>query len=336
MLSQGNIESTATSSQNKHRKSCRNCEVVTWTIISLELNSRPPYLPLRNMSPLELKTTMEYFQENLAKGWIRNSTLSAGVPILFVKKKDGSLRFCVNYRGLNKITLKDRTPLPLIGESLDQLKGARYFTKIDLRTRYYNIRMAEGEEWKTAFRTRYGLYEYTVMPMGLTNAPATFQHAMNSIFSEYLDHFLLLYLDDLLIYSDNLEEHREQVKRVLRKLRENDLFAKPEKCEFEKNSVKYLRFIVGEEVVKMDRKKVEAILDWEEPQNVHDVQVFLGFANFYHRFIREYSKKAAGLTDLLRKENKKKFPLSERARRSFEDLKMVFTTASILQHFDES
>jgi hypothetical protein len=198
------------------------------------------------MSPLEMKTTMKYLQENLAKGWIRSFTSSAGAPILFVKKKDRSLQFCVDYRGLNKITLKDQTPLPLIGELLDRLKGAKYFTKINLRTGYYNIRMAEGEEWKTAFRTRYGLYEYTVMPMRLTNAPATFQYVMNSIFSEYLDRFLLKYLDNLLIYSDSLEEHRAQVKKVLRKLRENDLFAKPEKCEFEKNSIEYLGFIVGE------------------------------------------------------------------------------------------
>jgi hypothetical protein len=126
--------------------------------------------------------------------------------------------------------------------------------------------MAEGEEWKTAFRTRYGLYEYMVMPMGLTNAPATFQHAMNSIFSEYLDRFLLVYLDDLLIYSNDLQEHREQVRKVLKKLRENDFFAKPEKCEFEKHSVEYLGFIIEEGGVKMDRKKVEAILDWKEPR----------------------------------------------------------------------
>jgi hypothetical protein len=138
--------------------------------IPIESGKQPPFLPLRNQSPLELKTVKEYIDENLEKGWIRPSTSSAGAPILFVKKKDGSLRLCVDYRGLNKITLKDRTPLPLISESLDRLKGAKYFTKIDLRNGYHNIRVAEGDEWKTAFRTRYGLYEYTVMPFGLTNA----------------------------------------------------------------------------------------------------------------------------------------------------------------------
>jgi transposase InsO family protein len=302
--------------------------------IPLEPDTRPPYLPLRNMSQLELKTAMEYLEENLAKGWIRASTSSAGAPILFVKKKDGSLRFCVDYRGLNKITLKDRTPLPLIGESLDRLKGARYFTKIDLRTGYYNIRMAAGEEWKTAFRTRYGLYEYTVMPMGLTNAPATFQHVMNDIFKEYLDEFLLVYLDDLLIYSENLAEHRQQVKQVLQKLREHDLFAKPEKCEFEKDQVEYLGFVVSEKGVFMDKGKVKAIEEWEEPKSVHDVQVFLGFANFYRRFILNYSKKAIGLTNLLKKENRKAFPISVEARKSFETLKKAFITAPILVHFD--
>jgi hypothetical protein len=136
--------------------------------------------------------------------------------------------------------LKDRTPLPLISKSLDRLKGAKYFTKIDLRNSYHNIRVSEGDEWKTAFRTRYGLYEYTVMPFGLTNAPATFQHVMNEVFKDYLDEFLLTYLDDLLIYSQTLEEHREQVKKVLTRLREYDLFAKPKKCEFKKKSVEYL------------------------------------------------------------------------------------------------
>ena len=159
------------------------------------------------------------------------------------------------------------------------------------------------------FRTRYGLYEYTVMPMGLTNAPATFQHAMNEIFREHLDTFVLVYLDDILIYSKNKEEHRKHVRKVLELLRKNDLFAKPEKCAFGVDTVEYLGFVVSPEGVTMDKGKVQAILEWEEPRNVHDVQVFLGFANFYRRFILNYSKKATALTNLLKKENKKNFPL---------------------------
>jgi hypothetical protein len=156
-----------------------------------------------------------YLKENLAKGWIWNSTSPVEASILFMKKKDGLLRLCVDYQGLNKITIKDRTPLSLISKSLDRLKKAKYFIKLDLQTGYHNIRIAEGDEWKAAFRTRYGLYKYTVMPFGLTNALATFQHVMNEIFKNYINEFLLTCLDDLLIYSKNLEKHRKQVRKVL-------------------------------------------------------------------------------------------------------------------------
>jgi hypothetical protein len=189
----------------------------------LEPNSQPPYLPLYNMSQLELQATIDYLKENLDKGWIRTSSSPAGAPILFVKKKDGSLRLCVDYRGLNKITIKDRTPLPLIKESLDRLRGAKIFTKLSLRAGYHNIRIKEGDERKTAFRTRYGLYEYTVMPFDLTNAPATFQHVINTVMKEFIDDFVLTYLDDILIYSKDEDEHKEHVKKVLKKLRENDV-----------------------------------------------------------------------------------------------------------------
>jgi hypothetical protein len=168
------------------------------------------------------------------------------------------------------------------------------------------------------------------MPFGLTNAPATFQHVMNEIFKDYLDDFLLTYLDDLLIYSQTLDEHRKQVKKVLTRLRKYDLFAKPEKCEFEKKVVEYLGFIISEEGVRMDPKKVEAVLEWEEPRNVKEVQSFLGFANFYRRFIKEYSKVVSPLTDLLKKENQKKFPLKEEEKKAFEILKLAFTSAPIL------
>jgi len=152
--------------------------------------------------------------------------------VLFVKKSDGSLRLCVDYRGLNKLTRKDKYPLPLISSTLDRLHTAKRFTKLNLRVGYSNVRITDGDEWKTAFRTRYGSYEYLVMPFGLTNAPAAFQHFMNDIFSDLLDVTVVVYLDDILIFSDNPADHPKHVREVLRRLRQHDLYCKPEKCEF--------------------------------------------------------------------------------------------------------
>ena len=169
--------------------------------------SEPGFGPLYNLSVDELGVLREYIRDNLAKGFIRPSTSPAGAPILFVKKKDGTLRLCVDYRGLNRITTKNRYPLPLISEALDRLSGAKYFTKLDIRLAYNLIRIKKGDEWKTAFRTRYGHFKYYVMPFGLSNAPATFQAHINEVLRDYLDIFCIAYLDDILIYSDTLEEH---------------------------------------------------------------------------------------------------------------------------------
>jgi hypothetical protein len=168
----------------------------------------PPFEPIRALDENRLRALREYLETNLKRGWIRESTSPAGAPIHFVQKKDGSLRLCVDYRGLNAITVKDHTPLPLIGEALDRLANAKIYTKLDIKDAYHNLRIAEGDEWKTAFWTKYGLYEYLVMPFGLMNAPASFQRWMNEILSDYLDVFCIAYLDDILIYSDDLEQHR--------------------------------------------------------------------------------------------------------------------------------
>jgi transposase InsO family protein len=248
-----------------------------------------------------------------------------------VKKRDGSLRLCVDYRGLNKVTIKNRYPLPLIGESLDRLRAATVFTKLDLRSGYNLVRIADGEEWKTAFRTRYGHYEYRVMPFGLTNAPATFQNLMNDVLRDFLDVFAVVYLDDILIFSPTLDEHKRHVRLVLERLRTNGLFAKPEKCFFHQKEIEYLGFIVSPSGVKMDPEKVSAVLEWPEPASVHDLQIFLGFANFYRRFIGGYSKITAPLTRLLRKGHT--FTFDEPARQAFSQLKTAFTTAPVLAHF---
>lgn len=299
--------------------------------IDLQDGAQPPFGPIYNLSQNELTTLREYIDENLAKNFIRHSKSPAGAPILFVKKKDGSLRLCVDYRGLNKVTVKNRYPLPLISGLLDQLGQAKIYTKIDLRGAYNLVRIKEGDEWKTAFRTRYGHFEYNVMPFGLTNAPAIFQHLMNDVFREYLDRFVVCYLDDILIYSKDVEEHEEHVKLVLQKLREKGLYAKAEKCAFHQPKVEFLGYIISSEGLMMDPKKVQAVTDWASPKTVRDVQCFLGFANFYRIFIKNYSQVAAPLTRLTCKD---KLEWTPAAQKAFEDLKVAFTTAPILVHPD--
>ena len=299
--------------------------------IPLDDNAQPKFGPIYSLSEVELKALDNYLKENLKKGFIRPSTSPAGSPILFVKKSDGSLRLCVDYRQLNKLTKKNRYPLPLIQESLDRLKEARWFSKIDLRAAYNLIRIATGDEWKTAFRTRYGLYEYLVMPFGLTNAPASFQNLINDTLRDFLDIFVIVYLDDILIFSKSKEDHIEHVKQVLERLKQHQLWAKAEKCSFFQHEVEFLGYLVSDEGIKMDPKKVEAVTNWPAPQSIHDIQVFLGFANFYRRFIRSYSKVAAPLTKLLRKE--KKFEWGDEESHAFTTLKQAFTSAPILQHY---
>ena len=300
--------------------------------IDLEEGAQPPYGPIYSMSETELKALREYLDDMLGKGFIRPSNSPAGAPILFAKKKDGSLRLCIDYRGLNRITRKNRYPLPLIGDLLDRLRSAKIFTKIDLRAGYNNVRISPGHEWKTAFRTRYGSFEYMVMPFGMTNSPATFQHFMNDIFRDMADIFVIVYLDDILVFSDNEEEHRDHVRRVLQRLREHNLHAKLEKCTFHTDTIEYLGFIVSPAGLSMDTAKTQVIRDWPTPRNVKEVQSFLGFANFYRRFIANYSDTVVPLTRLTRKDTP--FVWSDKCQKAFDTLKASFTSAPILVHFD--
>jgi hypothetical protein len=304
--------------------------------IPLREGFTPPFGPLYSLSKTELQALKEWLEENLSKGFIRASSSPAASPILFVKKGDGSLRLCVDYRGLNEGTIKNRYPLPLLEETLMRLSKAQFFTTLDIRGAYNLVRMAEGEEWKTAFRTRYGLFESLVMPFGLTNAPADFQALINDVLRQFLDDFCTAFLDDILIYSNTLEEHKKQVYKVLKALSDAGLHLKPEKCHFHKQEVKYLGFIVGTKGVRMDPDKVSCVRDWQTPGNVTDVQCFLGFANFYRRFIRDYSKVVSPLTSLTKKEGGKYVPFvwGPAQQKAFEDLKKAFTTAPILRHFD--
>jgi hypothetical protein len=279
-----------------------------------------------------LEALRKWLDENLAKGFIRTSSSPAGAPILFVKKGDGSLRLCVDYRGLNEGTIKNWYPLPLLHKTLLRLQKARFYTKLDIRGAYNLVRMAEGEEWKMVFRTCYGLFELLVMPFGLTNAPASFQHFINDVLWPYLDVFITAYLDNILIYSDNLDEHRIHVQKVLQALCDADLHLKPEKCEFHRQEVTYLGFIISMDGTKMDPTKVTSIQEWLTPVNIKDVQSFLGFANFYRRFIRGYSAIVAPLTHLTGKITI--FVWDTACTDSFAALKHAFTTTPILRHFD--
>ena len=288
------------------------------------------------MSKTELKTLKEWLEENLSKEFIRASSSPAASLILFVKKNDGTLQLCVDYRGLNKGTIKNQYPLPLLEEMLMRLPKAKYFTCLDIRGAYSLVGIAEGEEWKTAFRTRYGLYESLVMPIGLTNAAANFQALIKNVLHAYLDDFSTAYINDIMIYSNTLKEHKEQVYKVLKALSDAGLHLKPEKCQFHKQEVKYLGFIIGTDGIRMDPEKISSILDWKTPKKVTDVQCFLGFPNFYRRFIKDYSKVVMPLTSLTKKEGGKYIPFiwSSEQQAAFDQLKNVFTAAPRLRRFD--
>jgi hypothetical protein len=210
------------------------------------------------------------------------------------------LRLCVDYRALNKFTIKNRHSLPLIDKTIDRLARAKMYTKLDFRDAYHRIRIKPGDEWKIAFRTRYGHYEYMIMPFGFTNAPATFQAYINETLDGYLNTFYVAYMDDICIYSDLLEEHEEHVRKVLNRLRKYGLYAKLSKCEFHKTEIQFLGFSMGIASVSMNQAKVQAILEWPIPQNFRNIQIFMGFANFYRRFIKNFSKITRPITDLLK------------------------------------
>ena len=300
--------------------------------IDLEPGKTPPFGPIYSLSEVELKALSEWLEDNLSNGFIRASASPAGAPILFVKKKTGELRLCVDYRAINNITIKNRYPLPLIPEALDRLRKARIFTKLDLRGAYNLVRIKQGDEWKTAFRTRYGHFECLVMPFGLTNAPAAFQHFMNDVFRDMLDITVLIYLDDILIFSQDPAQHPSHVRAVLRRLMDNQLYAKAEKCEFSVTRTEFLGFDISADGVAMSSSKVDAVLSWPEPAKVKDIQQFLGFANFYRRFIQGYSRIIAPLTRLLKKDAD--FAFDDSARGAFKQIKSAFQSAQILKHFE--
>ncbi|KAL0149344.1 hypothetical protein M9458_055382, partial [Cirrhinus mrigala] len=263
-----------------------------------------------------------------AAGTIIPSSSPAGAGFFFVAKKDGSLRPCIYYRGLNDITIKNRNPLPLMLSAFEILQGAKIFTELDLRNAYHIVRIKEGDEWKTAFNTPLGHFEYRVLPFGLANAPSVFQALVNDVLRDMLNIFVFVYLDDILIFSPSVSDHVQHVRRVLQRLLENRLFVKAEKCVFHVKSVTFLGHIVSADGISMDLAKVRAVIDWPIPDSRTALQRFLGFANFYRRFIRNFSQVAAPLTALT--STRTRFVWSESAQEVFDKLKKLFSSAPIL------
>ncbi len=248
--------------------------------IELLPGTSPPKGRLYSLSGPEREAMEKYINESLLAGFIRPSSSPAGAGFFFVEKKDGSLRPCIDYRGLNDITVKNSHPLPLMSSAFELLQGATIFTKLDLRNAYHLVRIRKGDEWKTAFNTPTGHFEYLVMPFGLSNSPAVFQTLVNDVLRDVVNWFVFVYLDDILIFSQNERDHIQHVRLVLQRLLENRLFAKLEKCEFHAQSVPFLGFILSPEGIRMDPAKVEAVANWPTPDSRKAVQRFLGFANF--------------------------------------------------------
>jgi hypothetical protein len=260
--------------------------------------SKAPY----RMAPAELAELKQQLQELLDKGLIQPSVSPWGAPVLFVRKKDGSLRLCIDYRELNRVTVKNKYPLPRIDDLFDQLAGAAVFSKIDLRSGYHQLKIKKEDVPKTAFRTRYGHYEFLVLPFGLTNAPAYFMDLMNRIFHPYLDKFVVVFIDDILVYSKSKEEHAEHLRMVLSTLMRHKLYAKFKKCDFWMEKVHFLGHVITKEGISVDPAKIAAVVDWPRPTNVTEVRSFLGMAGYYRRFVKDFSKIASPLTQLLRKD----------------------------------
>jgi len=286
--------------------------------------AKAPY----RLAPSEMQELSNQLQELLSKGFIRPSSSPWGAPILFVKKKDGSMRMCIDYRELNKLTIKNRYPLPRIDDLFDQLQGASFFSKIDLRSGYHQLRVHDDDIPKTAFRTRYGHYEFLVMPFGLTNAPAVFMDLMNRVCRPYLDKFVIVFIDDILIYSKNKREHEQHLITILQLLRNEHLYAKFSKCEFWLRQVQFLGHVVNEEGIQVDPAKVEAIKKWEAPRTPTEVRSFLGLAGYYRRFIENFSKIALPLTQLTQKT--REFVWGEDQEKAFQYLKDRLCNAPVL------
>ncbi|KAF8761559.1 hypothetical protein RHS01_00207 [Rhizoctonia solani] len=284
------------------------------------------------MSPAESKAMKEYMEKELLDGKIEPSHSPIASPCFFVRKADGGLRLVVDYRKINDITITDQFPMPLQSDLLEKVKDAKIFSKLDLKSGYNNIRIKAGEEWKTAFRTKDGLFQYCVMPFGLRNAPQIFQRLMNHIFHDMIDVSVIIYLDDILIYSRNREEHTKHLREVLRRIRDNNLYLKLAKCLFYTTEVTYIGIVITPEGISMEKEKIKAVQEWKEPKTVKQLQSFIGFANFYRRFIKDFSTIVKPLTLLTRQEVKWKW--GEAEQQAFDRVKEEIGKDPVLIHPD--
>ncbi|KAI7969145.1 hypothetical protein EIK77_006050 [Talaromyces pinophilus] len=300
--------------------------------IELEKEVELGYCPLYHMSTEELQAAKDYIMENLDKGFIVPSNAPFTSPILIAKKPRGGLRFCVDYRQLNAITRKDRYPLPLIDKVFERISQAKIFTKLDIRQGFHRIHMHKDSSDLTTFRCQYRTFKYKVMPFRLTNGPATFQRLINDIFLDCLDKFLIAFIDNLLIYSNNTVEHEIHVRMVLQRLHDAGLQASIKKCEFHITTTKYLGFIITPKGIQVNPAKVEAVISWKAPTTVVGMQSFLGFCNFYQKFIAEYSQIARPLHRLTRQDIP--FIWTSQYREAFEKLKTALATAPVLVHYN--
>jgi hypothetical protein len=301
-------------------------------VIELKPGRAPISRRSYRMPPNELAELKTQLQDLLDKGFIGPSSSPWGCRAMFVKKKDQTLRMCVDYRPLNEVTIKNKYPLPRINILFDQLTRARVFSKIDLRSSYHQICIRPEDIPKTAFTTRYGLFDYLVMSFGLTNALAHFTYLMNSVFMPELDKFVVVFIDDILIYSKNEEEHAKHLRIVLTRLREHQLYAKFSKCVFWLEEIQFLGHVLSAKVIAVDPSKVKDILESNSPTTVHQVRSFLGLASYYCRFISDFSKIVKPITGLLK--NDTKFDWSSNCNEAFEQLKVLLTTALVLAQPD--
>ena len=270
----------------------------------------------------------EYIKENLKKKFIRKSKSPAGAPVLFVKKHDGSLRLCVDYRRLNAITIRNSYPIPRISDLIESFKDSKIFTRLDLRSAYNLVRVKAGHEYLTAFRTPIGHYEYLVMPFGLRNAPSVFQRFIQDVLNDVIGSYVQVYLDDIIIYSKTISEHVNHVRIVLKLLIDNGLYVKLEKCDFHVTETTFLDFTVSINGLTMDQNKVKSVLEWPTPKNLKELQSFLGLCNFYRKFIKNFAKIMEPLRALLKKENN--FNWNSEVEDAFIKLKASFTTGEVL------